>query len=206
MSRKRTSGLGWLTQELSCVVIDTETTGLGPKARAVEIAAVDLWSGDVLLNTRLNPDVKPGEGFTIEHGAWEAHGIERGELIDEPLWGNIQSKLREILEKADVFLAYNAPFDRRIIEQHNRAWNDHNPVDIRVWPHQIQTRCVMRAYANTFGEWSEYWGSFTWVKLEEAASHLGIEHEDAHTALADAQAAREVALALIKHDNELETR
>ena len=204
MSRKRLSGLGWLTQELTCVVFDAETTGLGSTARAVEIAAVELWSGEVLLNTRLNPDVNRDERFPIESGAWEAHGIKREELIDEPVWGHIQPKLRETLKKADVFLSYNAPFDRGIITQHDWAWNRANSLNLEVWPHHIETRCIMRAYAATFGEWSEYWGSFTWVKLEEAARHLGIEHKDAHTALADAQAARGVALALVKHDNELE--
>src|SRR5690606_3531044 len=91
------------------VVIDTETTGLHHDAAIVEVAAVDLATGQVLVDTLVSPD-----GAAMEAGARRRHGITDAELATAPKWPEVWPHLAEAVA-GKVVLAYNADFDRRMI-------------------------------------------------------------------------------------------
>ncbi|GAA1015920.1 hypothetical protein Aple_010890 [Acrocarpospora pleiomorpha] len=91
----------------AAVVIDTETTGLA--GVVVEIAVVDACTGDVLLDTLVNPG-----GVPVEDGARMVHGISDEALGQAPTWDQVFPLFLAAVGSARL-LAYNAPFDRAAI-------------------------------------------------------------------------------------------
>lgn len=53
----------WLADQ--CLVLDTETTGLGEYAQIIEIAICDIW-GTVLVNQRVRPSVPIDPAATVD--------------------------------------------------------------------------------------------------------------------------------------------
>lgn len=88
-------------------------------------------------------------------------------------WPNVHTTLEPILAAAHPVIAWNAPFDKRLVKQtserHSLALPD------RTW------KCAMKAEAGTRGEGARK------VKLSVAAARLGVTADGAHDALADAQ-------------------
>src|SRR5699024_3788327 len=72
----------------AAVVLDTETTGLGPEAAVIEVAALDAATGEVLLDTLVNPD-----GDQVEPAAAAVHGITEAELARAPTWPQVWPRL-----------------------------------------------------------------------------------------------------------------
>ncbi|WP_419707946.1 3'-5' exonuclease [Promicromonospora sp. NFX87] len=93
----------------AAVILDTETTGL--EGFAVEIAVVDAATGDVLLDTLVQPSCP------IEDGARTVHKIEDSELATAPALAEVWPQLLEVT-RGRIVLAYNAPFDRDVVERH----------------------------------------------------------------------------------------
>ena len=88
--------------------IDTETTGLGPDARIVQIAIIhsDLGKGNsqVVMNQLINP------GMPIPAASSAIHGIKDDQVKDSPSFGEVLPKIRSLLE-GRIIAAYNLPFD-----------------------------------------------------------------------------------------------
>jgi DNA polymerase III subunit epsilon len=154
----------WL--DAGCVVLDTETTGVGKRDQVIEIAVLSA-DAEVLHNTLVRPTVP------IHPGASQVNGIWMENVIDAPAFAGIYDALAACFKGRPV-LAYNAPFDRGMINQSAEAW---------LLPPLLsagQMRCAMRHYAH-------YAGLSKWVKLTQACRNEGIAFADAHRALEDAR-------------------
>ncbi|MDQ7020187.1 MAG: 3'-5' exonuclease, partial [Robiginitomaculum sp.] len=145
------------------VVLDTETTRLGPKAEVLEISIVDK-TGKVLLDTL----VKPKGSISAESKA--VHGIDRKMVADAPTWPQIAAKFEDIVSDRAVF-AYNAKFDFGVIEQTYDRWNL-QPAAVQ----NVQGLCAMLAYA-------DHRGGTKWHKLKDACDHEGVDFPEQHRAL-----------------------
>ncbi len=96
------------------VVLDTETTGLDPKAghRVIEIGCVEMRERRLTgknLHMYLQPDRE------IDPGAIEVHGISNEFLIDKPRFEDVAEELKTYLSGAEL-LIHNAPFDVGFLE------------------------------------------------------------------------------------------
>ena len=91
------------------IVLDTETTGLNPRAgdRIIEIGCVELFNRRLTGNnfhSYLNPE------RDSEEGALAVHGLTTEFLADKPKFAEIASGLRDYLAGAEIII-HNAPFD-----------------------------------------------------------------------------------------------
>jgi len=155
------------------VVMDTETTRLGKNAEVLEISVVDK-TGNVLLDTLVNPK------GPISRNAQNVHGISRKMVKSAPPWPEIAKGLQQVTSGRAV-IAYNAQFDLDIIRQTCEKWGVEFPL--------ISGLCAMKA-------WSDHIGQRRWCKLIDACAAKGIEIENQHRALGDAEATRRLVLAI----------
>lgn len=185
----------------SVVVFDTETTGLFGDVRLVEVAVVDLETGKILLDTKVQPATKEEQrdgGFHIPESATQIHNIRDSDVVDAPDFAQIRGMLSRVFQKVSFVVGYNVSYDLGVLLNHNlRYFGKSYPYPMLV-PPAID---VMGAYAQRYGEWSEYHGSYTWVKLAEAARACGYDLVDAHGALADTLATRAIALYLLRQES-----
>ena len=91
------------------IVLDTETTGLNPRAgdRVIEIGCVELVNRRLTGNnfhSYLNPE------RDSEEGALAVHGLTTEFLADKPKFAEIANSLRDYLAGAEIII-HNAPFD-----------------------------------------------------------------------------------------------
>ena len=88
--------------------IDTETTGLGPEARIVQIAVLhsNLGKGnaEVVFSQLVNP------GIPIPPASSAIHGITDERVRESPSFGEVLPRIRNLLE-GRIIAAYNLPFD-----------------------------------------------------------------------------------------------
>ena len=154
------------------IIIDTETTGTGPHAEVLEIAIIDADTDEVLYDAPVLPK------GSISRAASNVHGLTRAELkrLGAQPWPRHHDKIARILREADQVLAYNADFDRRVLEATAKRYGLTLPVG--------NWQCLMRAYAR----------GGRWLKLSEACAREGIDVGDVHRALADARLAHAVML------------
>ena len=166
-----------LVRDGDYVVLDTETTGLH-RGEICEISIIN-QDGDVLLDTLVHT-VHP-----IPPDAQRIHGISDDMVMSEdiPTWLEIQPTVREILRGRHVVI-YNATYDRKMMHQSDEA-TGLDRVDYKA---EANYYCAMEAYAEHFGDWNDYHGSYRWQKLTDAARRLGVEVDGkAHRALTDCQ-------------------
>ncbi|MFH8350234.1 exonuclease domain-containing protein [Streptomyces sp. NPDC018045] len=180
------------------VVLDTETTGLHEQARLVELAVVGS-SGDVLLDTLLNPGEPVGDASDI-------HGITDDMVTGAPRFSDVLVHLTALLDRKRV-LIYNKWFDiarlRHELELHYRdravreAVEEADPAEVApevlreraaaearlqaaAWLDAMTFEDVMIPYSDWVGEWSEYHGNNRWQPLNGGHRAAG----DCHAVLA----------------------
>jgi DNA polymerase-3 subunit epsilon len=155
------------------VFLDLETTGLNPRIdEIVEIGILD-ENGQVLLDTLVRP---------VWHRSWpgaqRVHGIAPADVQDAPTHEALRPRIIEAVRDALVVI-YNAPFDAGFLRFELAA--------------SAEIRCAMREFAEVFGEWSDWHGSYHWQKLHVAADYVGFDWDGAnHRAINDCQATRAV--------------
>jgi DNA polymerase-3 subunit epsilon len=164
------------------VFLDTETTALGPDAEIVDIAVIGL-DGTVYLDTL----VKPKRPIPAE--ATAVHGISDADVADAEPWSVVYGRFIESL--ADTVLIYNRDYDLTIINQCCRA------DDLPEFDAGDRWQCAMLAYADFDGAPGKFPGTRKWHKLDAAAARFGIP-PGGHRALADAEACRQVVLAMAR--------
>ncbi|WP_460074164.1 3'-5' exonuclease [Streptomyces sp. YKOK-I1] len=163
-------------------VLDTETTGLTATSRIVEIAVTTV-SGTVLLDTLLNPGGEP-----IPAEATAIHKITDNMVEDAPTFSEVLPRLTEALAGRRIVI-YNREYDTGRL-----GWELHlhhlaqGTVDLARHPRygarrhaaaqawldaQAWEECAMEQYAAFFGDWHDYWGSYTWQKLRGGHRALG---------------------------------
>ncbi|HGM5349228.1 TPA: 3'-5' exonuclease [Serratia marcescens] len=161
----------WLKS--NCLILDTETTGLGIDAEIVEITLLDT-TGEILLNTL----VKPRRPIPPE--ATAIHGITNEMVANAPSWIRVCSKFYHLISGRKVVI-YNSDYDTRLLEQTNAANWIVGPCCVE----QPVFECAMLAYAEFYGQKSDR-GGYRWQKLTAAAEQQGVKIEGtAHRALSD---------------------
>lgn len=156
------------------LILDTETCDL--YGEIIELAIVDT-AGNEIYNRRFNPLTE------IRSGAFRVHGITAEMLAHEPRFDAEYPSVKAILDRANVVLIYNAPFDEGCLAT---TCNVH-----AVEALTFHSACIMRRYAEWYGEYQR--GRLKWQKLTGGD----------HSALGDARA----ALALLRKmaETEVET-
>ncbi|WP_065424444.1 exonuclease domain-containing protein [Serratia marcescens] len=164
----------WLDN--NCLILDTETTGLGEDAEIVEITIINSH-GAVLLNTLVKPTVAiPAEATAI-------HGITDEMVKDAPRWMDIHAEFCHLIAGNPV-VTYNANYDTRLINQTAKLWGLEDQLfNLRK---SITISCAMIAYAEHYGATDPRRGGFKWQKLTAAAEQQSVKIQGAeHRALSD---------------------
>lgn len=101
-----------LLERTDVLILDTETTGLGPEAEIIEIAVIDS-TGAVLLDTVCLPQ------NDIPKAASDIHGLtyRRLKRLGAQPWPRIHEEVITVLQGASLVLGWNVSFDRRILQQ-----------------------------------------------------------------------------------------
>ncbi len=167
------------------VVLDTETTGLSDKAQVCQIGVLS-HEGEVLMDTLVKPTVP------ITYGAVRVHGITPEMIKDAPGFMDIFPELLTILQNKFV-VVYNAPFDKRLLEQTYQAHLDGRP-DMAQFSEELGWIDVMIPYANYFKDWNPARQSNRWQSLENACRQQGVPVVESHSAIGDCR----MTLALIR--------
>ncbi len=107
-------------RELTCVVFDTETTGLLPSMgdEICQIAALRMMGGRPVDGETFETLVDPGR--SIPAAATEVHHITDADVVGAP---NIDTAARRFHDFADgaVLVAHNAPFDLEFLRRHEQG-------------------------------------------------------------------------------------
>lgn len=166
--------------DLTCVVFDTETTGLSPtEDRIVQIAGVRIARGR-LTGERFETLVNPGR--PIPPGATRIHHITDAMVADAPDMTAALTAFHHFAEDA-VLIAHNAPFDMDLLRHAAAETGAH--FDNRVLDTVLLSAMV--------------WGQSVPHTLDALTERLGISipPEDRHTAMGDTIATAEAFLRLI---------
>lgn len=103
------------------VILDTETTGIDPRAghRLIEIGAVEMVNRRLTGNTYhqyINPERE------IEAEAMAVHGITDERVANEPLFADIADAFWAFIDGAELVI-HNAPFDVGFIDHETQRLN-----------------------------------------------------------------------------------
>jgi ATP-dependent helicase Lhr and Lhr-like helicase len=158
--------------ELPYAVIDTETTGLDPaRDRIIEIAVIRLNPDGTLrrtFSTILQSDQGPGPTHV--------HHLTDADLAGAPRFADIAGDLVRIIDGA-VIVAHNAMFDTAMLTaEFARAG---------ALPDDLLSLCTLQL-AQRYGP------SLRSLRLSDCLQAESIQLHDAHTALADAEAAAQL--------------
>ena len=97
------------------IILDTETTGLNPKAgdRIIEIGCIELSNRRPTGNT-FHHYVNPGRDSEL--GALAVHGLTTEFLADKPAFADVVDALCDFVKDAEI-LIHNAPFDVAFLDE-----------------------------------------------------------------------------------------
>lgn len=137
----RNQSILWAVKHLNnrdFVILDTETTGIAKSDQIVQISMVDSI-GSTLFSSLLKPVRK--KKFSDE--AISVHGITIEKVKDAPTIDEILEELNKLVGDK-IVLAYNADFDKRLLDQSCEKINI--PTPRWTW------ECVMLQYSQFVGE------------------------------------------------------
>jgi DNA polymerase III subunit epsilon len=160
------------------VFLDTETTGFSPQDEIVEICIVS-HDGETLIDALVRPKIP------IPMDATRVHGITNEMVENAPAWEAVWPLVKKSIQGKSIAI-YNADFDLRMIRQTNQKWN----IGWRVPRGDVL--CIMRLYAQFYGEWNPKYNTFRWKSLEVAGRQCGISIPNAHRAREDTLLAKAV--------------
>ncbi len=178
----------WLEQKP--LLLDTETTGLDDEDEIVDIAVID-HEGKVLLDTLIKPTIE------IPHEAHEIHGISNNDVANAPTFADVLPELDQAL-RGQIVVIYNRDYDTRMVLQSAAA----RGLNFEAWwwppkDFDYMSRfdsgwyCAMELYAEFYGAWNDYHGSYTWQSLSNAAHQCNIKiPANLHRAVGDAELTR----------------
>lgn len=166
--------------------LDTETTGLHKTAEIIEVGVVDN-AGRVVFASLVRPR-RP-----IPADASAIHGITNEMVADAPTWQELWPELGALLQDRHVGI-YNADYDLRLMRQSHRQWRlPWQPVDASAF-------CIMKLYAQFYGEPNRRYGGFRWQSLERAGLQCRLTLPNTHRAVDDARLARAVLHYIAQED------
>jgi DNA polymerase III epsilon subunit-like protein len=123
-----------MTAPMAAVLLDTETTAL--YGFLVEVAVLDACTGEVLLDTLIQP------GEEISEAAASVHGIRDSDVADAPLLAEVLPRLLDVTRDRTV-IAYNAEFDAGRIAAHA----ERDRLDVEHLARTASWSCLMRRRA-----------------------------------------------------------
>ncbi|MDO5612168.1 MAG: 3'-5' exonuclease [Paracoccus sp. (in: a-proteobacteria)] len=166
--------------DLTCVVFDTETTGLSPSDRIVQIAGVRIARGR-LTGERFDTLVNPGRA--IPPASTAVHHVTDEMVADAPDMTAALNAFHHFAEGA-VLVAHNAPFDMGFLRSAAPETGAH--FDNRVLDTVLLSAMV--------------YGQSAVHTLDALTDRLGIviPPEDRHTAMGDTVATAQAFLRLIE--------
>jgi len=172
------------------IVLDTETTGLNPRAgdRVIEIGCVELVNRR-LTGNNLHYYVNPERDS--DEGALAVHGLTTEFLSDKPKFAEIADELREYIAGAEVII-HNAPFDVGFLDEEFRRLN------VPVFRDHVGEIVDSLALAKEMHPGKRN-------SLDALCDRYGISnaHRTLHGALLDAELLAEVYLAMTRGQNSL---
>ncbi len=152
------------------IVLDFETTGLSPKYDEIlQVSAID-QDGNVLINEYCKP-----KNLTEWEEAEEIHGISPAMVKDKKPFEDYVEFLSDILTNAAEIIIYNVDFEKGFLNKYGVQFND-NFYDLMI------------KFAETYGEWNDYWENYTWQKLSTCCTYYGYYLKNAHDSLEDCKA------------------
>jgi len=175
--------------------LDLETTGLDSKTDEILEIGIVSESGDILFNSL----IKPVRNKTWEE-AQKIHGITPKHVESSPTFNDVLPDVLDILADNTVII-YNADYDSRFLNNAVIEWltcrfeseygrskelmtnvlstmysNHPGFLISALW--NIEFRCAMLAFAEAYGDWNEYFESFTWKRLSFALSYIPKKYRD----------------------------
>jgi DNA polymerase-3 subunit epsilon len=164
---------------LTCVVFDTETTGLSISDRIVQIAGLRI-AGGRLTGEEFDTLVNPGR--PIPPGATDIHGITDAMVKDAPDVATALRGFHHFTEDA-VLIAHNAPFDMGLLRAAEAESRKH-------FPNRVMDTVLLSAMI---------WGQGAPHSLDAICERLGITIPagQRHTAMGDAQATAQAFLKML---------
>jgi DNA polymerase III epsilon subunit family exonuclease len=166
----------------SYVVIDTETTGFGPNARILEIAAVTFENGVPVheYSQLLCPKDVNWNDEGVQK-ALEVNHITHDQLLGKPVFEDILPDLALELSHT-VWVAHNLSFDFEQVQQEfARAGRLLEPPQLAI------CTCRLAAYLSPTVKGN---------KLAQCAARYNVNQEDAHRAAVDARVCGHILLAM----------
>lgn len=172
------------------LVYDTETTGLWKPAyevadprqpKIVQLSAL-LATTEGEIVRELNALVRP-EGWHVDPGAEEIHGITTERLIDEgQALEDVLREFDEFVKEADRTIAYNLAFDEAVVNHCLKL------IKRRIdFPRRVCAMMMAKEVLQIPSEWEG--GGYKWPKLGETYKFLfGEEMDGAHDASVDTRA------------------
>lgn len=165
--------------DLTCVVFDTETTGLSDADRIVQIAGLRI-AGGRLTGERFDTLVNPG--LPIPPASTQIHRITDAMVTDAPRMGAALTAFQHFAE-GTTLIAHNAPFDMGML--HRAA-----PETGAQFDNPVLDTVLLSAMI---------WGQSAEHSLDAICARLDITipPELRHTAMGDAQATAEAFLRMV---------
>lgn len=161
------------------VYLDTETTGYARDSEIIEVCVID-DQGKALFESFVKP-IQP-----IPREATRIHSITNDMVCSAPSWISVRPNLERVLTGRVVGI-YNAEFDLRLIQQ------THAKYRIRwAFGENYSPFCIMKLYAQYYGEWNRSTGSYRWQSLEDAGRQCRIALPNSHRARDDCLLARAI--------------
>ena len=168
-----------LTREkisLSPLYLDTETTGIGPYDEICEIAILD-DDNKVLFESFIRPTIP------VTPAARAVNHITEEQIENAPAFSDIYPEIFRILFNRNIAI-YNAEFDLRLIRQTAAKYKT------RIV--SVDAFCVMRLFANYYGEYNKKTHDYRWKTLEFAGDFFDLDLPNSHRALDDCRLTRAV--------------
>jgi len=164
---------------------DTETGGLDPRKDAtVQIGAIKcLMDEHLTIVDVFNEFIYPPRNLLIRLQALAANRVDMVRVMSADPEIVVAKRFAKFVSDGPLFCAYNAPFDLAML-----------------WEMQLRTGITFEYVVDKQNGWLDVLpmarralkGVTANHKLKTVANYFGLAHEDAHDALADVQALREV--------------